>query len=220
MRTKIFAALAILACSTPALATTQFIAGTTYETTALTGFSTSGNMMPGMTVKVTFADGSNSSALWANLGGNSGGAIGSGWSLTESGDTFGNTWSLLASGSAISQLLIDAGTGGAVFDTQAMGDIEGTPGSARGWHITDDVNDVFYRDYVALAGFAPVGDLYRSLEIDFANPVYGYSFITDSDSLLFASDIHPADPVPEPSTIFLLGAGLAALGLARRRAKN
>jgi hypothetical protein len=195
-----------------ALATTTFSPGTTYQTTSLTGYQTYGNMMDGMTVTVQFANNATETVYWADSNGG-GAAVGTGWSLSESGDTFGGYWNIL-SNLSISSLFIDAGTGNTVFDTTAIGDISGTDGSARGWHI-EDSNTVVYKDLVALTGQAAVGDLYRTLSIIFDQPTMSYSFITDTDNLLISGDLTPA--VPEPSTLLLLGAGLIGLGFARRR---
>lgn len=201
---------------TPAFATTQFLPGTGYQTSALTGYATSGAMMDGMTVTVTFDSGSTSTALWADIGLAAGAATGAGWSLSQSGDTFGGTWSL-SSDVAITKLFIDAGTGNTVFDRMLVNDAFGTDGSARGLHISD-INTVTYKDSVALTGFAPVGDLFRTLQIDFYQQVNSYSFITDTDNLFYAGDLNPV--VPEPSTVALLGLGLAGIAFMRKRIRR
>jgi hypothetical protein len=201
---------------TPAFATTQFLSGTGYQTTALTGYATSGSMMDGMTVTVTFGSGSTSTALWADIGLAAGAATGAGWSLSQSGDTYGGTW-LLNSDVAITKLFIDAGTGNTVFDIMLPNDNFGTNGSARGWHINDN-NSVTYKDSVALTGSDPVGDLFRTLQIDFSQQVNSYSFITDTDNLRLSGDLNPV--VPEPSTVALLGLGLAGIAFMRKRIRR
>ena len=214
--------ISLIVLSTPVQAaiTINFNAGTTYETTALTGYSTYGNMMDGMKVTAYFVGGGSETVLWADdpmTGPGAGMAEGADWGLYENGDTFTSIWSL-STLVDISKLLIQAGPGNTVFDTMHMGDIEGTLGSARGWTFdyqgaASDINlNVTYFDQVALSGSSAVGDLYLNLEIVFVD---GYStgaapfrFIQDTDNLLYSGDI---TPVPEPSMMVLLLSGLAGL---------
>jgi hypothetical protein len=58
-------------------------AGAVNETTALTGFATTGAMMDGMKVSAFFSDGTSELVLWADTGASSGGVTGTGWSLGE-----------------------------------------------------------------------------------------------------------------------------------------
>lgn len=212
-------------------------AGTTNVTTALTGYATTGAMMDGMKVQVFFI-GSETAATWAATGTGTGAASGTGWSLAESGDTYRDPWTSTGndgiwtltntSAPAIYRILIDAGLGNTVFDTTSPDDpAYGTPGSARG--LTFNVvganpYDIVatYRDEVALTGSAPVGDLYRYLDIVFTN-TGGFGsgrslgFIADTDNILFPGDF---TPVPLPPSVLLLGSGLLGLVGWRRFRKS
>ncbi|MFV1968338.1 MAG: hypothetical protein ACC628_23175 [Pirellulaceae bacterium] len=198
-----------------------FDSGTTNTTNALTGFSTTGDLMAGMDVTAFFADSSSETVTWASLGAPAGKATGTGWFLSELGNTFSADWTLSNStGQSLTRLLIDAGPGDTVFDTFFGGNF-GTPGSGRGkdFTVTSGLGsldiDATYRDEVALTGFSPVGDLYRYLDIEFTSVgafASGSSlkYITDTDNILFAGDIAP---VPEPLSFCIWGL-LAGLGIA------
>ena len=204
-------------------------AGTVNETTALTGFATSGDMMAGMAVTAYFSDGGSQSLPWATTGAGSGGVSGTDWSLSETGNTFTSDWTLLNSRSTLlTRLVIDAGPGDTVFDTTAVGDIEGTSGSARGHSFSvssitaidsGDTITATYHDAVALTGDAAVGDLFRSLDVKFEDGLSTgseLSFVADTDNLKFAGDIKPVSD--STTTLVSLASALGGLAiLARRR---
>src|SRR5690606_825577 len=112
----------------------------------------------------------------------------------------------------------DAGAGDTVFD--ALSGVAGSPGSAQGWPFAilgTNLWDVTatYSGPVGIGGAAPVGDLYRYLRLDFAQPFSGtLSFENDTDNLRIGGDL---TPVPEPATLVLFGMGLAGAGLRRFR---
>lgn len=218
-----FLASLFLVSAASAVVTVNFDAGTIQTTAGLTGFSTFGDMMDGITVMATYSNGTTETVLWADTGAGAGGAVGTNFSLTESGDTFENNW-ILTSENSLVRLAIDAGTGDTVFDTTFGGSF-GTEGSFLGSDFlltsagyNGDITATYF-NAVALDGFAPVGDLFRNLDIVFGNPVNEtLTYMADTDNLQFAGDIQP---VPEPGTMLLLGSGLIGLvAYSRRRMKK
>lgn len=220
-------ALSMVCGGAQAAISVGFDPGITYTTTGLTGFSTSGDMMDGMTVKAWFDDASDETAVFGTTGGGTGGAFGTLWSLTEVGDTFGGTWTITLDGGLgknLTRLLIDAGVGDTVFDDSSPS--PGTAGSASGWTFdpissTDPYDmTVTLRNEIKLNGDAPVGDLWRHLDIEFGGGLpllagSSFAFIQDTDNLLLAGDL---TAVPEPGTLALLGFGGLAVMRRRKRA--
>ena len=196
----------------------SYVDGTTYNTTAIDQFSTDSADMNGMTVTATFLGGATDTQIWNS------GVTGTGWGLSVGGDTYNNYWPLSLSVSSdvnLASLSIDAGTGDTVFDVvDDFGSYyPGSPNSANGYPFYTSstayinatysdrvtVNNVFY------------GDLYRTLTLDFGSNGLssGFSFRADTDNLQIEGDLNP---VPEPSTILLMGAGLLGLvGYNRKR---
>lgn len=232
MKTKLLVAVGVCALLTAKVNATTvnlaFETGTPQTTTALTGFVTTGAMMNGMLVTAYFGAVSET-IVWNAYSATVGAVYGTGWSMMETGDTFGGQWFLANERhSNLTRLVIDAGAGNSVFDTRAIGDVEGTTGSARGMDFTvtsvtavdaDEIINVTYHGSVGLGANAPVGDLYRYMDITFSDGLdYGtlLGFNADTDNILFAGDIQA---VPEAtSTLGSFGvAFLALLGMARRR---
>ncbi|APG28785.1 hypothetical protein A7E78_13680 [Syntrophotalea acetylenivorans] len=214
-------ALVLMAPMASHALTVNYDSGTQYNTTSLTGFSTYGDMMDGMSVTAYFAAGGSQTLAWADTVANAGGVTGTSWSLSQSGDTYTNSWSL-SSDVTLSQLVIDAAPGDTIFDITWSG--SGTPGSASGRTFTTAYTGdltATYRNLLSVGGNDPVGDLYTLLDLDFGASGFlgNLSFIADTDNAASAGDVVPA--VPEPSTFLLFGGGLLGLGyLGRKRMKS
>jgi len=231
-RVVILVLLAATSSTMAASVNVTYDPGTTNVTEALTGFGTSGDMMDGMDVTAFTAGGGSELVQWATTGPGAGASIGTGWSLAESGDTFGGYWTLTNNtGLSMTRLFIDAGPGDTVYDiswppgASNPGPDSGTEPSARGWtfQVVNGLGDLdilaTYRDYVAIGGDAPVGDLFRSLDIQFTNAGgFGSSstlvYITDTDNIMFAGDL---TPVPTPGAFLLAALGTGLVGWIRRR---
>ncbi len=216
---------AALVCASSAFAipvTVTTDAGSSFNTTGLSSFSTGSGDMNGMEITALFSDGTSDVAILGNSD-----AIGSGWQASFSGSTtYSDSWSVdvtNTSGLLISSLIFSGASGDTVFDIAAS---NSTPGSASGRAISSNstsysgstVSSVAatYTNQVSLNG-SFFGDLYETLILDFnAGLASGdkFRFVTDTDNSAVKGGIQQ---VSEPGTVALLGLGLAGFAAARRR---
>lgn len=217
--------LAVTCSQAPAGVIVNFDGGTTQITPQIDSIFTSGADMDGMAVTAFFLSGGSETSIWSTTGAQSGAAAGTGWSISysgpDTGNPSGNPFIIESTGVPLSRLWIDAGTGMTVFDTNSS--IIGTPGSSTGLTALEKGNPLglsviaTYRDQVALDGSSPVGDLYRSLHLEFTSaPLLNgtYSLGLDTDTATGS-----VNAIPEPSSFAILltaTAGIAVLELRRR----
>lgn len=230
------AAVALSGISTGALAATTYVFDGTNvsDIPGLTGFSTTGAMMGGMSVTVDFVGGGSETAIWAATGAVSGGAFGKNWSLTESGDTFvgidqavQGLWQFnIADGSGlqIRKLTLSGNPGLTVFDVdtydtcQYAGQSEDqcSDGSARGSRLrfANGLIDatVTYSDIVSLNPAKPLGDIFHVVSMYFGEDGIRQSFAFDQDT-----DNDSRYGTPEPGTLALLGVAMLGAAASRRR---
>jgi PEP-CTERM motif len=182
------------------------------------------NDIEGLTATVTFADLTEENALWGATGGTSGGAFGTGWSLSSTGNAlFGAT--LLNSGSqAIVDILLSGFAPNIAFD---LGDTYGTgrtagAGVGSPFTVIDSSEDLDivanYADAVFLSGSPANGDLFSGLQISInSGGLKSGDFLTFSTDVDFVDRDGSSTPVPEPAPLMLLGLGLTVLSLRRKR---
>jgi hypothetical protein len=185
--------------STPILGTLLLLGAATMpaQATVLTGFTTSGDMMAGMRITASFVDGSSESAIWSTTNTTSGGAFGTGWSLTEVGNSFDQPWTFNNIGQGITSLIIDAIPGNTVFDIFPYGDdLPQTDGSADGWGFETLTGQAptssAYSDIIDISA----GDLFGKLSLYWTSGFTGLmNFRADTDSGSSRNPVQARDPV-------------------------
>ena len=194
---------------------------------ALTGFATTGSMMDGLAVTAYFNGAAAPTLLWADIAGGSaddGGVFGNGWSLTLDGDTFTANWNFTFGANnqlQLTRLTLDGLNAFTIFDRTNPN--QGTPGSAQGrdFVITGGCGGcdgtVTYDYLVSVGGNPAVGDLFQTVDINFATaggntgPRVSFTFGQDTDN-----DIRITQ-VAEPGSLALTGLALLGLAAFRRR---
>jgi hypothetical protein len=207
------------------------IAGTQLNIIGVTGFTTLGSDMAGLSVSVMFATSGLRNCIWMVQSATAGGCGVPGFfSITQDGDTFDDTnpWILrnLTTFDSINLLTLDGSPGrlsdeGTVFD-RTFGDVVGTLGSALGKDADGSTSDLsngsaLYQNLVAISPGMPVGDIFTTLTIRFDGNGLGAgqsaSFVADTDTIGVLS-------VPEPATFTLLTIGLVGVILRHRFAPS
>ena len=216
--------LAVTCSQAPAGIIVNFDGGTTQIIPQIDSIFTSGADMDGMAVTAFFLSGGSETSIWSTTGAQSGAASGTGWSISyagpDTGNPSGNPFIIESTGVPLSRLWIDAGTGMTVFDINSSS--IGTPGSSTGLTAVEKGNPLglsviaTYRDQVALDGNSPVGDLYRSLHLEFTSaPLLNGTYSLGLDTETATGSVNA---IPEPSSFAILltaTAGIAVFELRR-----
>lgn len=157
--------------------------------------------MSGMKVTASFLDGSSQTSIWQPTDDRSGGAFGTGWSLTESRDSYSAPWTLTNLSQGITSLVIQAIPGNTVFDNYPFfsGPLQ-TDGSAEGWSFEvksgQSPSSFAYSDEIDISQ----GDLFGTLSLYWDTGFTGeLVFRADTDSGSSDDPVKPKDPVAENS---------------------
>ncbi|MGY9056027.1 MAG: hypothetical protein ACKVGZ_10570, partial [Alphaproteobacteria bacterium] len=148
---------------------------------------------------------------------------------SQASNTYFSDWVLnVASRSSLTKLVIDAGVGGTLFDI--VRSPAETPISLGGRAFEDRSNltgviDVRYTTPVAIAGQAPLGDLFGVMTVNFMGVTGGgidssnsFLFNSDTDSIGVSSALVAA---PIPGALPLILSGIIGFGLmGYRKAKK
>jgi len=195
-----------------------------------------GAEMAGMEVTVYFGNGTSETVTWSATGAESGAAIGSDWSLSQSGDTLNQpgvlpAWTLSnLTGFTITRFTIDAWVAKVFFDVmlESVPDSVGTPGSGQGRPFTDDGTLNIITTWDIYGGSAtPQQSAENTPHVTYLNNLYGApdlfggldvvlgsTGLASNSSFRFVID---TDQVSEPPLYGLLALGLAAGFYLRRR---
>jgi hypothetical protein len=199
--------------------------GTPVDVLGITGFTTLGSGMAGMTVTATFVGGATDSCVWAATSATAGGCSTALFTVSQDGDTFSQPWSFATASqtpNAINLLFDGVGsgtgtrTGGTVFD-RTFGGATGTAGTSDGFDADGTTvggdGVAAYQDVLTILGAATSGDVYARVNIRFADAgISSATWRMDTDSVGLGDGA-----VPEPSTWAMLGGALVGMGLWRRR---
>jgi hypothetical protein len=178
--------------------------------------------------------------VWGDTGSNSGGVDFGGllddFDLNVSGDTFNtNNWELdfsifsLFNTYSLVGMVFNGLAGNTVFD-RTFGGSNGTTGSDSGKDFAGFSNwqgniTATYSNAVQLGVNAPVGDLFANFMMQFGNGTFGQGLAENNNTYKFSLDTDHVrqggpQPVPEPTSLVLLGSGLIAAARQYRKRKT